>query len=230
MERGLIVRDYRSALQTATAPLHGEIDALFGAFDLGRRDGLTRFLMAQAIGMAACQPHTQRFGQAKLGCSPPDYGEVLKADLAALGVHGEQLPRLSLPGNFESDWFENDWAGAGIFYVVAGSRMGAAVLRKRATALTPGGPAHSVCGYFAVGEGPAMWRLFREWLADSALRNGGLASEGPANAAGGVPSGLAVMIGAATATFQLFAAAAHLATGQTLPPLSSIDAGTRSAA
>lgn len=191
MEKRLVVGDYRAALQTATAPLHVEIDALFGAFDLADRDGLTRFLMAQAIGMQACQSHIGRFSHQAFGRNAPDYEQVLLVDLATLGVDAAKMPRLELPINAAG--------GAGVFYVVAGSRMGAAVLRQRATASTPIGPAHSVCGYFAPGDGPAMWRLFRQWLQ---------------NAAG--PDDLPAMIEGAKATFHLFAQAAQWAAAQ--PP------------
>ncbi len=195
----MVAGDYRSALRLATAPLHAEIDALFGAFDLGQRDGLTRFLTAQAIGMRACQPRATRFGKRSLGCSAPDYLAVLTADLVVMEADAVQLPRLELSEAI---------ADAGVFYVLAGSRMGAAVLRDRATAPTPGGPANGVCGYFAVGEGPAMWRLFREWLT----------SEERASLAGTAPSPLPAILDAATATFRLFAEAAHWAAGQPVRP------------
>jgi heme oxygenase len=194
MEGYLAVCDYRSALRSATAPLHGEIDELFGAFDLADRDGLTRFLVAQAIGMRACQPRTTRFGRQQLGCSAPDYSAMLQQDLAMLGIATDRLPQFDLA---------EDMADAGVFYVVAGSRMGAAVLRNRATAPTPAGPANTACNYFTATEGSAMWRLFREWLS----------------VAGGPPAELAAMIEAAGATFQLFAQAAEWVAAQPLLPL-----------
>jgi heme oxygenase len=150
------VCDYRSALQTATAPLHADIDAQFGGFDLADRDGLTRFLAAQAIGMAACQPRITRFGRDTLGCTAPDYRRILLNDLAALGVDAAQLPRLELADRCAEDAAATAAADAGTFYVVAGSRMGAAVLRDRATALTPAGPANSSCGYFIAGDVAAI--------------------------------------------------------------------------
>lgn len=187
----MVICDYRSALQSATAPQHREIDAMFGAFDLTRRHGLTQFLTAQAIGMQACQPHAARFAQDVLGGAAPDYERLLQVDLAALGVDANHLPRVELPAHIG---LPQIW-DAGVFYVVAGSRMGAAVLRQRATALTPGGPAHSACGYFTTGDGPAQWRQFRQWLASAAVS----------------PGDLPGMIAAAKATFDLFAQAARLA-------------------
>lgn len=194
--------DYRLALQKATAPLHNEIDALFGDFDLAYPDGLARFLTAQAISLRACQPQITRFGEQRLGCTAPDYSQVLQIDMAILGLDTQQLPGLGLPLG-SSD--------AGVFYVVAGSRLGAAVLRDRATALTLAGPAHSACGYFSVGDGPAMWRLFRQWLA---------------GANGPTPDDLPAMIAAAKATFQLFAQAAQWAAAAPVPAL-LLPAGTR---
>ena len=195
--------DYRLALQSATAPLHAEIDALYGLFDLAERDGLARFLAAHAIGMRACQPRTTRFGRQGLDTHAPDYSAMLVRDLAVLGIDAALLPQLELA---DGDLPHGDLrADAGIFYVVAGSRMGAAVLRDRATAPTPDGPARSTCGYFVVGEGPAMWRLFREWLA----------REGRADTA---PDGLPTMIAAARASFALFALAAQWAAAQSALP------------
>jgi heme oxygenase len=207
MERRLAVCDYRSALRSATAPLHGQIDALFGTFDLSDRDGLTRFLVAQAIGMRACQPIISRFGRGRLGHDGPDWLAIIRQDLAMLSVAAERLPQFELAA---------DIADPGVFYVVAGSRMGAAVLRKQATALTPAGPASASCGYFAADGGPVMWRLFREWLADQASTDE--ASE---------PAELAAMVHAAEATFQLFARAAEWAAAQpVLPAIASTGTAT----
>jgi hypothetical protein len=86
--------------------------------------------------------------------------------------------------------------------------MGAAVLRDRATALTPAGPANSSCGYFIVGEGPAMWRLYRQWLAREA------AADLPTSA------GLPAIIAAAQATFGLFAQAGQWVAAQPAMPRS----------
>ena len=205
MEECLVVADFRSALQEATAPLHDRIDALFGAFDLADCGGLARFLVAQAIGMAACQPRVARFGRESLGCDAPDYNQVLTRDLAMLGVDAAHLPCFALAGELGNAGGDA-WADAGVFYVVAGSRMGAAVLRDRAIAPMPGGPAHGVCGFFAVGEGPAMWRLFRIWLGREA---------------GAGEGGLPAMIEAAKATFELFARAGQWAAAQ--PDLARID-------
>ena len=146
----------------------------------------------QAIGMQACQPHATRFGRNTLGCHAPDYYRMLQHDLVILGVDAAQLPCFDLA---------DDTTDAGVFYVVAGSRMGAAVLRNRATAPTPVGIANGVCGYFMPGEGPAMWRRFREWLV-------------------GTPDDLAAMIEGAKAAFHLFAQAGQWAADQpVLPPL-----------
>jgi heme oxygenase len=197
-ETHLTSGDFRVDLHAATAPHHREIDALFGRFDLTQRQGLTRFLAAHAIGMRACQPVIARFGETALGCAPPDYAGILARDLAALGVAAAQLPIANLPGDICGES-----SGAGVFYVVAGSRMGAAVLRNQATAMTPRGPAHTACGYFAQGEGPAVWRLFRLWLSQQSEHA----------AAGRAAVDLPGMIGAAKAAFQLFADAADLAAG-----------------
>jgi heme oxygenase len=171
-------------LRSATARLHEEIDAQFSGFDLAEGAGLAAFLSAQAIALRECQPRVDRFGREVLGCAPIDYAQIAASDLANLGVDAALLPQV---------WLPREIADAGVFYVVAGSRMGAAVLRQRATALTPTGVAQDVCGFFAIGEGPGQFRLFRQWLAQR-----------PAEA-------VAAISYAATATFHLFAQAAKLA-------------------
>ncbi|WP_374412431.1 biliverdin-producing heme oxygenase [Novosphingobium colocasiae] len=113
------------ALRCATGPAHDKLDAAFGSLDLTRRDDLARFLRGHAIGMAAIFAPFRAFVGGELHLSCPDYPAALRADLTELGEDTTTLPRISSP------WLAADGAALGLAYVVAGSRLGLAMLRKR---------------------------------------------------------------------------------------------------
>jgi heme oxygenase len=104
---------------------------LFSRFDLSRPDDYGRFLGLQA---AAHLPIEGALDRAGVEALVPDWparrrAGLLEADLAELGVAG--------PEPVEPPRFETGAALLGGLYVLEGSRLGAAVLRRR---LAPGAP------------------------------------------------------------------------------------------
>lgn len=107
----------RQHLREGTRAAHDRVDAVMGSFDLTSRDGLAGFLDAQLRALE------------NLALSPPPYGlppvtlgTLLAADLETLGFR--PVPSVP-PAAGDED------AALGAYYVVAGSRLGAQILRKR---------------------------------------------------------------------------------------------------
>ena len=108
-------------LREATRKSHATLDAAFGSLDLLRKEDYARFLRGHAIGMASLFVPFRRFVESDLGMNCPDYLAMLATDLSALGPADD---RASLePAGAVTP------AAAG--YVVAGSRLGLAMIRKQ---------------------------------------------------------------------------------------------------
>lgn len=130
----------RRALRARTAAHHDRIDALFSRFDLARRDDYGRFLQAQAAAFLPVESALDAAGAAALfGAWPARRrGPLVLRDLEALGL--EAPAALKAPG------FESEAAVLGGLYVLEGSRLGGALLRRSVPAglptafLTPGDP------------------------------------------------------------------------------------------
>lgn len=118
--------DILTLLRTATGPSHERLDASFGALDLSTREGLVRFLAAHAIGIAPLFETFRAFVEGELKLSCPDYPQMLRSDLGALGVDADALPAIATPAAIDAEG-----AAAGIAYVVCGSRLGLVVIRQR---------------------------------------------------------------------------------------------------
>ncbi|HEX9954810.1 MAG TPA: biliverdin-producing heme oxygenase [Allosphingosinicella sp.] len=114
----------RAALRAGTAAEHERVDSLFGQLDLSRRDDYRLFLQAQA---AAFLPTEAALDSAGAKALLPDWSErrrseLVLRDLAALGAAPpppEPVPALS-----------DTPAILGTIYVLEGSRLGGALLRR----------------------------------------------------------------------------------------------------
>jgi heme oxygenase len=127
-------------MRAATADLHDELDRAFAVFDLAEPAGFDAFLRVHQSAMAAIAPAFEAFVRGPLAMAAPDYPAMLAADL------DRPAPTA---GGVELD-------GVGAAYVVAGSRLGRSVLRKRGFAR----PSR----YMDDRAGLAVWRALLAWM------------------------------------------------------------------
>ncbi|SLJ96424.1 heme oxygenase [Novosphingobium mathurense] len=152
------VPDMLAELRAATAQAHAQLDGAFGSLDLSDKDGLTRFLSAHAIGLGPLFPVFRNFVENQLGMDCPDYPLMLSEDLRSLGDDPDELPQLAV-----DPALQGPSAQVGVGYVVAGSRLGMAVLRRQgywgeqSTSDTPG-------RYMDDESGHAVWKTLMPWL------------------------------------------------------------------
>lgn len=165
----------RSALRDATAEDHRRVDALFGACDLAHADQYREFLIAHAAALLPVEAALERAGVANW---LPDWhgrcrGPELRADLADLG----EAPPLATD--------VPDYAGEaevlGAVYVLEGSRMGAALLRRSL-------PGDAPQRFLGAVQPSSAWRHLVEHL-EAALAE---------------PSALAAAVSSARTVFSLF--------------------------
>ncbi len=114
----------RTALRSATADHHEQVDQLFSQATLSDKGGYARFLMAQAAAFLPTEEALDRDGAEQAVSDWPSRrrGALLKADLDALGLPCTP-PEASLR-------FEGTPALLGGIYVLEGSRLGGAVLKR----------------------------------------------------------------------------------------------------
>lgn len=141
----------RAALRAATAAEHERVDRLFSTADLAAIDGYRRFLVAQAAAFLPIEAALEAAGAAQV---LPDWPQrrrshLLRADLAALGAT-EPEPVAPPP-------FANDAAILGGIYVLEGSRLGGAMLKRGVAAEAP-------AGFLSAPQEPASWRKLLENL------------------------------------------------------------------
>ncbi|HKX78488.1 MAG TPA: biliverdin-producing heme oxygenase [Novosphingobium sp.] len=139
-------------LREATGPSHQRLDASFGSLALTDRADYARFLAAHFIGLASLMPLVQDFAERELAFTAPDMLSMLRQDLAELGPKAEDLPRMKAPP---------DLAPLGVTYVVAGSRLGLAMIRKQDYWGRGQGLASR---YMEDEQGLALWRVLAVWL------------------------------------------------------------------
>ncbi|MDO9489772.1 MAG: biliverdin-producing heme oxygenase [Sphingomonadaceae bacterium] len=140
----------RQALRTATGDSHERVDAAFSGFDLSDHTSYGRFLSAQA---AAHIPVEAALEQSGIASVLPDWpsrqrADLLRADLAALG--------LSPPAAGALPAFDTAAEMLGAVYVLEGSRLGGALLRRSV-------PADLPCSFLGAGDS-AAWRRLLEVL------------------------------------------------------------------
>jgi len=172
----------RALLRNATQEAHRQVDTRFSRFDLACPQGYRNLLLAHAAVLPGCEASLDSSGAAAL---LPDWPlrrrtGALLADLAMLGAAGRPLRqaprRLSAADVF------------GMAYVLEGSRMGGAVLARRALANTDP-HCRAATRYLRHGEGLPLWPSFIQAL----------------EAADGVRADPDAVVASALATFALFA-------------------------
>ncbi|WP_051881613.1 biliverdin-producing heme oxygenase [Parvularcula oceani] len=109
------MRDY---LREGTRTAHEAVDAVFGRFDLTRREGYTAFLRAHYRGLFGLPLDPAPFGLKPLGLM-----ELVAADLRTLGE--------PLPAPLPAPRFSGEAEALGAYYVVAGSRLGSRLLARQ---------------------------------------------------------------------------------------------------
>lgn len=164
----------RQALRAGTSVHHGRIDVLFSSFDLTNRDEYERFLTIQASAYLPIESALNRSGAAAVVPDWPNRrrSPLLAADLTALG--------LSVPETATAPAFDGVAAILGGIYVLEGSRLGGALLKR---SVAPDLPAT-----FLAATNPGGWRSFVS-LLDRMLQT---------------PEQIAVATAAATRVFRLF--------------------------
>lgn len=146
-------------LRASTSAAHERLDASFGSLDLTQEDGFIRFLRAHAVGMKCLFPAFADFVETTLGIDCPDLMGMLERDLQSLGI-----PLSEIPDIVPSPALRADHSGAGVAYVVCGSRLGLEVIRR-------GGYWGSGTGfrslYMEDDLGRACWKALVPWLRDA---------------------------------------------------------------
>jgi heme oxygenase len=161
-------------LRAATRDQHDRVDAAFGAFDLTTVDGLRGFLRAQA----RILPEVERvLAPAELLPAWTGRTAALLQDLADLGEAPPQTLPFPLPAGPAGRW--------GALYVLEGSRLGGAMLRRSL-------PAGAPTTFFDARHGPGRWQAFLARL----------------DATGSSPAWRTAALSGALATFAAFTAAA----------------------
>jgi heme oxygenase len=134
----------RAALRSGTSEAHERVDALFSRYDLTQMHGYRAFLLAQAEASLPVEAALDAGGIEKL---LPDWpgrrrATLLVADLADLGVSPSagEAPRLFEPA-----------ALLGAAYVLEGSRLGGALLKR-------GLPEAAPRRFLEAPQEPGAWR------------------------------------------------------------------------
>lgn len=143
----------RDRLRAATTDSHAALDATVSGWRLQTATGYGAFLAASAAALSPLEHALERAGVAEW---LPDWPararrSALAQDLAALGLNAP----ISDPAEVSSPAF-----GAGLLYVLEGSRLGARFLSRQVRAADAGLP----LAYLTHGEGQDLWRSFLTWL------------------------------------------------------------------
>ena len=149
-----VLSPFHERLRNATRFCHEEVDALYGQFDLGDRGSYGDFLAAHA---RALLPLEEWIGMSDLVEGAQPRSPALRADIEALGRPLIEPARLA--------WEKKDSALWGAAYVIEGSRLGGAVLRKAVAADLP----HQ---YLSSIHPQGAWRAFLRQL-DRKASDGG---------------------------------------------------------
>lgn len=168
----------RAALRAATRADHERVDALYSRFDLTRAADYRLFLAAQA---AAHIPVEEALDRAGAGAVLPDWeqrrrAELLRRDLDETGAEAA----LAMP----APNFSGFPALLGGLYVIEGSRLGGALLKR-------GLPAGTPARFLDAPADPGAWRRLIATI-DTSI---------------GAPDEIAAATSAAQAVFRLFEAA-----------------------
>jgi len=164
------VTEARNHLKTATLFKHKRLDHELSALRLGEVDDYLTFLVFNAPVLSL----ERALEDAGVGLELPDWplrarADALRADLASLGVRGlDEAPETALPN------LADPAARLGLAYVLEGSRLGAAVLRRTVRA-SADGRVLAATRFVDHGFGHDLWRGFlarlEPALADPADRD-----------------------------------------------------------
>ncbi len=145
----------RLRLKNETSLGHDRVDADFASLPMDTKQGFATFLTAHHLAWSLLGTTWEQFVQYELGLRPPPYLSLLRDDLA------EVLGDRDLPQPLEAALPD---CHAGIVYVLAGSRMGMAVIRRR-----PNWARESQRGQRFVedGSGPTVFRAMVGYLDES---------------------------------------------------------------
>lgn len=152
----------RAALRAATAREHARVDAAFSRFHLASETGYRDFLLAQAGALLTVEQALDRGGAAEILTDWPERrrGDLLRADLAQLNV--------TVPEPFSAPDFLSIKAPLlGAIYVLEGSRLGGAVLKKAV-------PSHYPRRFLEARQAAGSWRKLLQTLDDFLTRPGDL--------------------------------------------------------
>lgn len=152
----------RFRLKAATHAAHERLDAHYSRFDLGQADDYGRFLTSHAAAFLPVETALLEAGAGNMvaGWGGTMRGGALLADLDAMGLRA--------PPPVASPAFTTEPALLGGLYVLEGSRLGGAMLRR---SVAPGLPT----GFLTPGPAGA-WRAFTERLDDRLRDDDDLAS------------------------------------------------------
>lgn len=143
----------RDHLRAATSESHAALDDKVAAWRLQTLSGYGAFLTASAAALAPLEVALETAG---VGAWLPDWPgrarrHAVAADLAGLGLRAPEIDTAVVPSR--------DF-GAGLLYVLEGSRLGARFLARQVRAADAGLP----LAYLTHGESQDLWRSFLSWL------------------------------------------------------------------
>lgn len=136
----------RFRLRDETSAAHERVDALYSRFDLAGGEGYAAFLIAQARAFIPVEAALTRAGAGEIIADWTGRlrSDALSQDLAALGV--------TLPPPLPAPVFATEAGILGGAYVLEGSRLGGALLRRSVPASRP-------LAFMAASD-PGRWRSF----------------------------------------------------------------------
>lgn len=174
----------RFRLRVETSAAHERVDALYSRFDLAGAEGYAAFLTAQA---RAFIPVEAALNEAGAGAIIADWTDRLRSDALARDI---AVLGLTLPERLPAPVFITEAGILGGAYVLEGSRLGGALLRRSVPADLPRG--------FMAESDPGRWRAFVALLEQRLTEQAAVEQ----------------VISAALATFAVFERSATLALAQ----------------
>jgi len=146
-------------LREGTRASHALLDSAFGSLNLNAGGDYRRFLRGHALGLAPLFDSYRRFVEGELAIPAPDYPAMLRADLDGLDEDLASYPAIA-ERPVQTAGRDTD---AAVAYVVGGSRLGLAVIRKGGY----WGAAHGQpSAYMDDDRGLAVWKSMAAWLKD----------------------------------------------------------------
>lgn len=142
------------SLRDATHECHQSLDGMFGTLDLENEADFLRFLTAHFMGTQALYPAFRNFVGNELCLPVPDFPAMLSEDLQSNRIAKDDLPRIDAGAGL---------APAAVAYVLCGSRLGLAMLRKRGY-----WRGYGDSRYMEDTAGLDIWRALLTWLGSQA--------------------------------------------------------------